>query len=124
MRIAVALAAVGVTLVFAAGAQSAYRNRYCSPTGDYCTSATPSGGVVKLRLATFSFSGRYRLCVKPSTGARTCKTFPLRRRSGQWVSEVAWYRQFPNRGTGIYTVTWLYRGQRLGPPLTFAVANS
>jgi hypothetical protein len=124
MRIAVALAAVGVTLVFAAGAQSAYRNRYCSPTGDYCTSATPSGGVVKLRLATFSFSGRYRLCVKPSTGARTCKTFPLRRRSGQWVSEVAWYRQFPNRGTGIYTVTWFYGGQRLGPPLTFAVANS
>jgi hypothetical protein len=124
MRIAVALAAVGVTLVFAAGAQSAYRNRYCSPTGDYCTSATPSGGVVKLRLATFSFSGRYRLCVKPSTGARTCKTFPLRRRSGQWVSEVAWYREFPNRGTGIYTVTWFYGGQRLGPPLTFAVANS
>jgi hypothetical protein len=124
MRIAVALAAVGVTLVFAAGAQSAYRNRYCSPTGDYCTSATPSGGVVKLRLATFSFSGRYRLCVKPSTGARTCKTFPLRRRSGQWVSEVAWYRQFPNRGTGIYTVTWFYGGQRLGPPLMFAVANS
>jgi len=124
MRIAVALAAFAVTLVFAAGAQSAYRNRYCSPTGDYCTSATPSGGVIKLRLATFSFSGRYKLCVKPSTGARTCKTFPLRRRSGQWVSEVPWYRQFPNRGTGLYTVTWFYGGRRLGPPLTFAVANS
>ncbi|HKG11198.1 MAG TPA: hypothetical protein VKB07_11555 [Gaiellaceae bacterium] len=124
MRIAVALAAVAVTLVVAAGAQSAYRNRYCSPTGDYCTSATPSGGAVKLRLATFSFSGRYKLCVKPSTGVRICKTFPLRRRSGQWVSEVLWYRHFPNRGTGLYTVTWFYGGQRLGPPLTFAIANS
>jgi hypothetical protein len=81
-------------------------------------------GTVKLRLATFSFSGRYKLCVEPSTGARTCKTFPLIRRSGRWVSEVRWYRQFPNRGTGVYTVTWFYGGTRLGPPLTFAVADS
>ena len=124
MRIAVAFAAAAVTLVFAAGAQSAYRDKYCSPTGDYCTSAAMSGGAVKLRLATFSFSGRYKLCVKPSIGARTCKTFPLRRRSGQWVSDVLWYRHFPNRGTGIYTVTWFYGGMRLGPPLSFAVADS
>ena len=124
MSIAVALVAASVALALAAGAQSAYRDKYCSPTGDYCTSAVKSGGAVKLRLATFSFSGRYKLCVKPSTGARSCKTFPLRRRSGQWVSEVLWYRNFPNRGTGIYTVTWLYGGTRLGPPLSFAVANS
>jgi hypothetical protein len=87
-------------------------------------SATRLAGTVKLRLATFSFSGRYKLCVEPSTGARTCKTFPLIRRSGRWVSEVRWYRQFPNRGTGVYTVTWFYGGTRLGPPLTFAVADS
>jgi hypothetical protein len=124
MRVAVALVAAAAALVLAAGAQSAYRDKYCSPTGDYCTAATRSAGAVKLRLATFSFSGRYMLCVKPSTGAKTCKTFPLTRRSGQWVSEVRWYRHFPNRGTGIYTVTWLYGGQRLGPPLSFAVANS
>ena len=124
MRIAVAFVVAAVALVLAAGAQSAYRDKYCSPTGDYCTSAARSGGAVKLRLATFSFSGRYKLCVKPPSGARACKSFPLRRRSGQWVSEVFWYRQFPNRGTGIYTVTWLYGGTRLGPPLSFAVANS
>jgi hypothetical protein len=97
---------------------------YCSPTGDYCTSATRSAGAVKLRLATFSFSGRYKLCVKRAGGVQTCKTFRLVRRSSRWVSEVTWYKQFPNGGTGIYTATWFYGGARLGPPLTFAVANS
>ena len=127
MRIAAALALVAVALLLAtiaSAASAAYRDRYCSPTGDYCTSATGSGGTVKLRLGTFSFSGRYKLCVKPTSRARVCKTFPLRRRSSRWVSEVPWYRHFPNAGTGIYTVTWFYGGQRLGPPLAFAVANS
>jgi hypothetical protein len=123
MRLGLAVA-VAVSLVLAAAASAAYRDRYCSPTGDYCTSAQRSGGAVKLRLATFSFSGRYRLCVKPTGRAATCKSFPLRRRSGQWVSSVTWYRNFPNRGTGLYTVTWHYGGVRLGPPLTFAVADS
>jgi hypothetical protein len=124
MRIAAALAVLAVALILAAVAQAALRDRYCSPTGDYCTSAARSGGAVKLRLGTFSFSGRYKLCVKPSAGAQTCKTFRLVRRSGRWVSEVRWYRHFPNLGTGLYTVTWFYRGTRLGPPLTFAVADS
>jgi hypothetical protein len=123
MRLGLAVA-LAVSLILAAAASGAYRDKYCSPTGDYCTSAERSGGAVKLRLATFSFSGRYRLCVKPTTGAATCKTFPLRRRSGQWVSSVTWYRNFPNRGTGLYTVTWRYGGVRLGPPLTFAIADS
>lgn len=123
MRLAVCVVA-GLSLVLAAAASGALRDRYCSPTGDYCTSAERSAGAVKLRLATFSFSGRYRLCVKPTSRARTCKTFPLRRRSGQWVSEVRWYTNFPNHGTGLYAVTWHYGGVRLGPPLTFAVADS
>src|SRR4051812_29376486 len=120
MRIVAFLTFAAVALALATGARSAYRDKYCSATGDYCTSATRSDGTVKLRLATFAFSGRYKLCVKPSSGARLCKTFPLRRRSGQWVSEVRWYRQFPNAGTGFYTVTWFYGKARLGPPLTFA----
>jgi hypothetical protein len=123
MRFGLAVA-LAVSLVLAAAASGAYRDKYCSPTGDYCTSAERSGGAVKLRLATFSFSGRYRLCVKPTRRAATCKTFPLRRRSGQWVSSVTWYKNFPSHGTGLYTVTWHYGGVRLGPPLTFAVADS
>ena len=113
-----------VTLGLAAGASGAVRDKYCSPTGDYCTSAQKKAGAIKLTLSTFSFSGRYRLCVKPTGAAQTCKSFPLRRRGDQWVSEVRWYQNFPNRGTGLYTVAWLYGGVRLGPPLTFVVANS
>ena len=123
MRFGLAVA-LAVSLVLAAAASGAYRDKYCSPTGDYCTSAERSGGAVKLRVATFSFSGRYRLCVKPTRRAATCKTFPLRRRNGLWVSNVTWYTNFPNRGTGLYTVTWHYGGVRLGPPLTFAIAGS
>lgn len=123
MRFGLAVA-LAVSLVLAAAASGANRDKYCSPTGDYCTSAERSGGAVKLRLSTFSFSGRYRLCVKPTRRAATCKTFPLRRRSGQWISAVTWYKHFPNHGTGLYTVTWRYGGVRLGPPLTFAVADS
>lgn len=124
MRVAVCLVVLAVSLVTAASASAVYRDKYCSPTGDYCTSATRSAGAVKLRLATFSFSGRYKLCVKRAGGVQTCKTFRLVRRSGQWVSDVTWYKQFPNGGTGIYTATWFHGGTRLGPPLTFAVANS
>jgi hypothetical protein len=124
VRLALGVIAIGVSLLLASAAGAAMRDRYCSPTGDYCTSAQRSGGAVKLRLATFSFSGRYRLCVKPIRRAATCKSFPLRRRGDQWLSEVTWYKNFPNLGTGLYTVTWHYGGVRLGPPLTFAVANS
>jgi hypothetical protein len=124
VRTAVCAFLIVGSLALAATASAALRDRYCSPTGDYCTSAARSAGAVKLRLATFSFSGRYRLCVKPAARTRTCKSFPLLRRSGMWVSEVRWYRQFPNAGSGIYTVTWHYGGVRLGPPLMFAVADS
>ena len=123
MRAAV-IAFAFAALVLAASAAGAPRDKYCSPTGDYCTSALRSGGAVKLRISTFSFSGRYRLCVKPTGRAQTCKSFPLRRSGDQWVSELRWYKNFPNKGTGLYTVTWHYGGVRLGPPLTFVVANS
>jgi hypothetical protein len=123
VRIAVC-ALVVASLVAAHGAAAAPRDRYCSPTGDYCTSAERKAGAVKLSVSTFSFSGRYRLCVKPTTAAQTCKSFPLRRRGALWRSEVTWYKNFPNRGTGLYRVTWSYGSIRLGPPLTFAVANS
>jgi hypothetical protein len=124
MRIAVCAFLLAVSLGLATAASGAFRDKYCSPTGDFCTSAQRSGGAVKLRLATFSFSGRYRLCVTPTRAASTCKTFPLRRRGGQWVSEVRWYKHFPTRGTGLYRVTWHHGGVRLGPPLTFAIADS
>jgi hypothetical protein len=115
---------LAVSLLPVAAASGAVRDRYCSPTGDYCTSSGRVAGAVKLRLSTFSFPGRYRLCVKPASGAQTCKSFLLHRHGDVWRSDVTWYRNFPNRGTGLYRVTWHYSGVRLGPTLTFAVANS
>jgi len=124
VRLALLATAAALVLALAPGAGARIRDRYCSPTGDYCTSAQKQAGAVKLILSTFSFSGRYRLCVKPTVGAQTCKSFPLRRRGDVWRSVVTWHRNFPNRGTGIYRVTWFYRGTRLGPPLGFVVANT
>lgn len=124
MRSAALAAVTALALVLAAGASGAIRDRYCSPTGDYCTSAQKKAGAIKLTLSTFSFSGRYRLCVKPTGAAQTCKSFPLRRRGDVWRSEVTWYKNFPNRSTGIFRVTWHYGGVRLGPSLTFVVATS
>ena len=124
MRSAALVAVTVVTLALAAGASGALRDKYCSPTGDYCTSALKKAGTIKLTLSTFSFSGRYRLCVKPIGAAQTCKSFPLRRRGDVWRSEVTWYKNFPKRSTGIFRATWFYGGVRLGPPLTFVVANS
>jgi hypothetical protein len=123
LRVAV-LTVVLAALVLATPASGRPRDRYCSPTGDYCTSALRKSGAIKLSLSTFSFSGRYRLCVKPTVGAQTCKSFPLRRDGDVWRSVVTWHRNFPNKGSGLYRVTWFYGGVRLGPPLTFVVANS
>ena len=62
--------------------------------------------------------------MKPTARVPTCKSFPLHRRGDLWRSEVRWYRNFPNLGTGIFRVTWHYGGAQLGPPLGFVVAQS
>jgi hypothetical protein len=123
LRLAASVVAL-LVLGLAAGASGAIHDRYCSPTGDYCTSAQRKAGAIKLGLTTFSFSGRYRLCVKPTARAPTCKSFPLHRRGDLWRSDVRWHRNFPNAGTGIYRVTWHYGGSQLGPALGFVVAQS
>ena len=112
---AVALTAAVVGPVSSATARSAY----CSPTGDYCTSIVKRGGVVNLRIGTqAAYFRRYRLCVSPPTGRRTCRTFRLRRDRRIYGSTVRWSRYFPNRGRGTYRVAW-YAQTRLGPALDF-----
>jgi len=96
------------------------RSSYCSPTGDYCTSATSRNGDVLLRIRTFSFSGSYRLCVRAPDRSATCKRFRLRRgRAGIYSSAKGWSRHFPNRGAGVYRVRWQKLGTNLGPRLSF-----
>ncbi|MBA3438044.1 MAG: hypothetical protein H0U14_08600 [Thermoleophilaceae bacterium] len=118
MRRALLVSVLAITLALPGAAQA--RSSYCSPSGDYCTSATARGGGALLRLATFSFRGLVRVCVEPPSGAGTCKRFPLRKsKEGIFVSFVRWGVHFPDRGAGTYRVRWQKFGGTLGPPLTF-----
>jgi hypothetical protein len=114
----VVAAAVAVTLMLGASAQAA--DRYCSPTGDFCTSATRLNGAVFLRVATFSFRGLVRICVTGPSGGRVCRRFRLRARpNGLYEARVRWYRHYPNRGPGTYRVRFFTGTTPLGPVLTF-----
>ena len=118
MRVRAAILATLVCLI-AAGAAEA-RSSYCSPTGDYCTSVKRKGGDVLLRIATFSFRGSYRLCVRVPDGSAVCKRFGLLRdRGGIYASAKGWSRHFPNKGAGVYRVRWQKFGNNLGPRLSF-----
>ncbi len=93
---------------------------YCSPTGDYCTAITRQHGRVKLIVRTFSFRGRYQLCVKPPRHPRDCDSFHLDRANhGIFASKIDFARHFPHRFSGRYAVSWHQSGFRLGPPLHF-----
>jgi hypothetical protein len=119
-------AAVASALLASPASATPPRKAYCSPTGDYCTSVyRTKAGAIRLRIATFSFRGRYRLCVvapKRAKGKRlACKRFRLRRRGSLYVSDVGWRRHFPHKGRGIYRVAWFKFGNRLGPRLGFKI---
>ena len=58
---------------------AAAKDRYCSPTGDYCTSVARLGGVRYLRIGTFSFRGLVKICVTAPRGAAVCHSFRLRK---------------------------------------------
>jgi hypothetical protein len=77
MRLLTVLVAGVAALGLAASAEA--RQSYCSPSGDYCTSTARLGGAVFLRVGTFSFRGRVRICVTAPTGNRVCRSFLLRR---------------------------------------------
>jgi cbb3-type cytochrome oxidase cytochrome c subunit len=118
MRLAVALAATLVALAVVPPA--AARTSYCSPSGDYCTSAQRRSGAVYLRISTFSFRGRVRICVRHQT--RVCHSYRLRAAThGLYEAKVRWYGNYPNQGTGTYRVAFFLGTTRLGPILAFAI---
>jgi hypothetical protein len=116
MRPVLLVAAVGA-LAFAAS--SAAATGYCSPTGDYCTSVARVHGLRYLQISTFSFRGRVKICVTDPTTARVCRAFRLRKVGPVWQVRVLWKRHFPNRGAGLYRVSFFYGPTRLGPVLSF-----
>lgn len=114
------MVALTAALFLVPAGPAAARSSYCSPTGDYCVSARNKGSDVLLRIGTFSFQGRYRLCVRAPNGEATCRRFRLfETRDGIYASSKGWSRHFPNEGKGIYRVRWQYGGSNLGPRLSF-----
>lgn len=93
---------------------------YCSPTGDYCTGVVNGKRGIALRISTFSFSGRYRLCVRGPDGKANCGRFSLMKtKRGIFQSTKGWRKNFPDRGRGTYRVRWQKFGRNLGPALMF-----
>jgi hypothetical protein len=108
----------------AAGPVSASDQRqagvYCSPSGDVCYSTSQTRGFVTFRLTLAAkYFSRYRICVKPPRVAATCKSFPVRQTGQAYGGLVRWEKNFPNRGPGVYKVTWRLGTRALGPALTF-----
>ena len=104
-------------LVFVATALA--KESYCSPTGDYCTSAAKLKGVRYLRISTFSFTGPVKICVRDPTPARLCRAFRLRKAGPLYQVKLIWKRHYPNRGAGRYYVSFFLGSTRLGPVLSF-----
>jgi hypothetical protein len=118
MRIAIAVSALLSALAIVAPA--AGQDSYCSRSGDYCTSAQRRSGAFYLRLGTFSFRGRVRICVRHQT--RVCHSFRLRLRThGLHEAKVRWFGNYPNQGPGTYRVGFFLGATRLGPVLSFTV---
>lgn len=96
------------------------KSSYCSPSGDYCTGVLKRPGGIALRIGTFSFTGKYRLCVRGPDGKANCRAFSLKKtKNGIYRSTRGWSKNFPDRGKGTYRVRWQKFGSNLGPALTF-----
>jgi hypothetical protein len=100
-------------------------NRYCSPTGDYCISATKEDGKRKLQVTLAAkYFDHYRLCVTAPDSTIVCHTFAIRRfGTDVYGSSISWGQHFPHKGPGAYEVNWRQGGHRLGRELGFHVTG-
>ena len=117
-------ALAGLAGTVAVPASAAAASGFCSPTGDYCTSAVVRQGAVRLALTTFSFTGKVRVCVAPPGGGTPdCRRFTLQNGpAGTFGIDVRWSAHFPRRGPGTYRVSFApdaAGGQKLGPSVSF-----
>lgn len=96
---------------------------YCSPTGDYCVGVNPKGQKATLSIVLAArYFARYRLCVTPPQGPRTCKSFPIRKVGAEFSSTVRWEANYPNRGPGTYRAVWSTTSGFSTRPLRFRIA--
>ena len=85
MRWAV-LASIILSALLAAPATATHGRRiasYCSPSGDVCYGIFDDSGTIRFQLTLAArYFSRYRLCVRPPTGATNCRSFPVKQTSG------------------------------------------
>jgi hypothetical protein len=118
---ALVIAAVALAAL-AAGGSAGAASKYCSPTGDYCTSTVRQSGAVFLTLRTFSFRGKVRICVTDPRRKRVCRSFvPRPRPEGVFEVSARWHRFYPRGGRGLYRVGFFVGVTRLGPVLDFRI---
>ncbi len=92
-------------------------DRYCSPSGDYCTGIVERRGQIKLVLSA-SFGGEYEICVR-SPDRKRCRDSRLKPTGGPYLNAVDWRRRFADDGPGRYKVVWRMFGEKLGETLSF-----
>ena len=74
--------------------------------------------IIKLRFATFSFTGGVEICSDQVGGNRECRKFRLREKGDLYARSVNWERHFGG-GAGLYKAIWYFEGNQLGPALSF-----
>lgn len=93
---------------------------YCSPTGDFCQGVFLGKRGWRADISTFSFRGKYRLCLRSSAYGRQCRTFRLRHSAHDiYRGSVRLARQFRFGARTRYSVTWYLGGYRVGRTLHF-----
>lgn len=119
-RIAIALTLFAAMVVPGSGqaAKRATLDSYCSPSGDFCTAVTRRADRIKFELSTFSFSGKYEICVR-GPADRECKTSKLQNDGDLYSDRVDWLRKFDSAGPGRQKVVWKLSGTKLGETLHF-----
>jgi hypothetical protein len=124
MRLALLAVLSAAALALLGGASAAEEARapsYCSTTGDLCYGIQKAGALYNLRLTLAAkYFSRYRICVKRVGRRVTCKSFPVKKRGGQWGGKVNWWKNFPHAPRR-YRVTWLRGKNRIGPALNFTL---
>jgi hypothetical protein len=96
-----------------------YIARHCSASRNICIGIFASRGIVFQLLIKERYFARYRICVRPPKGAKTCRLAPINPQTPVYGSHVRWPRRFGDNGPGIYRVSWSQAGHLLGPPLRF-----
>lgn len=108
---------------FAPAAVAKHRpNSFCSESGDYCQFATKNRqGIRYIEFRSFVHRGKVNVCVRAPDKTRSCvrDRFSDGNDDGVFVSELRWSTNFPNKGSGRYTVRWRQNGARTGKILGF-----